>query len=248
MAGSILIRPRWKVNNMETEMRLELISRLPKEPARDYALRFLRQNILSLRLAPGTMASTADIAEMIGVSRTPVREAMQELGNSGLLEIFPQAGSRVSFIDYDVIHESSAIRRTIETSIVALACDAITPESEQAFRDLLFDHDRLVRRNGNEGFLDADRAFHRQLYVLTGRLFTYQTLENCLWHFDRLRALSFNAVSVELFLGDHAAIFDAIARRDKKEARRLTVRHLTRYLKDERIIRDKYPHYFAPPR
>ncbi len=230
------------------EMEMQLIPRLPKEPARDYALRFLRHNILSLRLAPGAMVSTADIAESIGVSRTPVREAMQELESSGLLEIFPQAGSRVTFIDYGIIHESSAIRQTLESAVVALACDAITPESEEAFRDLLFDHRRLVQRSGNEGFLDADRAFHRQLYLLTDRLFTYRTLENCLWHFDRLRTLSFNAVSVELFLGDHAEILDAIARRDKREAKRLTVRHLTRYLKDEKIIREKYPQYFAPPR
>ncbi len=224
---------------------MENIPRLPKEPARDYALRFLRHNILSLHLAPGAMVSTADIAEMIGVSRTPVREAMQELENCGLLEIFPQAGSRISFISYDIIHESSAIRQIIETSVVTLACDIITPGTEEAFRDLLFDHRRQVQRSGNVGFLEADRAFHRQLYVLTGRLFTYRTLENCLWHFDRLRNLSFNAVSVEQFLRDHTDILDAIAARDKAGARKATVRHLTRYLKDEKIIRAKYPHYFA---
>lgn len=224
---------------------MEIIPRLPKEPARDYALRFLKHNILSLHLAPGTMVSTTDISEMIGVSRTPVREAMQELENCGLLEIFPQAGSRISFINYDVIHESSYIRQIIETSVVSLACDVITPEAEEKFRDLLFDHNRHVQRHGNEGFLEADRAFHKQLYILTNRLLTYRTLENCLWHFDRLRTLSYNAVSVDLFLKDHAELLDAIASRDKPKARKLTTRHLTRYVKDEKVIRAKYPHYFA---
>ncbi len=224
---------------------MDKIARLPGEPARDYAVRFLKHNILNLHLAPGTMVSSADISALTGVSRTPVREAMQELEKLGVLEIFPQAGSRISYINYDTIHESSCIRQTLETSVVSLACDMITPEQESVFRQILHAQQQHVEQFGNQGFLDIDHAFHQHLYQMTNRMLTYQTMRNCMWHFDRLRRLSFSAVSVKTFLKDHTNIFDAIARRDKRRAKQLTIRHLTRYLKDEKIIRAKYPQYFA---
>ncbi len=224
---------------------MDIIPRMPKEPARDFALRFLRHNIVNLHLPPGAMISTTEISERTGVSRTPVREAMQELEKTGVLEIFPQAGSRISYIDYNIIHESSFIRQTIETAVVGQLCESITPEMIERFRDILDAQKRHIDCCGNEGFYDLDHAFHRQIYVAAGRMYTYQTLENCQWHFDRLRKLSFNAVSVKVFYRDHSRLFEAIAARDRRRARMLALRHLTRYLKDEAIIRAKYPQYFS---
>lgn len=223
-----------------------MISRLPKEPARDYALRFLKHNILSLHLAPGSMISTTEISDMTGISRTPVREAMQELENSGILEIFPQAGSRISYIDYSVIHEASDIRLLLETSVVSQACEiGLGPEWETRFLDNLERQRRILDKDDAPGFMELDLEFHRLLYETTNRLFTYQTLESCMWHFNRLRTLSFNAVSVGKFHADHAGIFDAVKTGDKAAAKKLVLRHLTRYLKDEPVIRAKYPHYFS---
>ena len=223
---------------------MDFLPRLPKEPARDYALRFLKHNIVNLHLAPGSMVSASELAEATGLSKTPVREAMQEMEKTGVLEIFPQAGSRISYINYDVIHESSFIRLSLETKMVELACERIDERGEEEFEKILEEQERCHREERNTQFLLLDHLFHRQIYVLTGRMLTYQTLERCLLHFDRLRSISFNAVSVGQFVKDHREIFDAIRRHDKRLARKLVKRHLTRYLRDEKIIRAKYPHFF----
>ncbi len=223
---------------------MEHIARQPRESARDYALRFLKHNIINLHLKPGAMISAAEMAEITGISRTPIREAMQELEKTGILEIFPQAGSRISYIDYSRIHESCFIRQTLEAAIVDLACDAVAPEKEDAFRDILDLQTKCMERGNAGGFLELDHMFHRQLYLLADKALTYQLLESCLWHFDRLRSISFNAVSIGQFIEDHRAIFEAIRGRDKRGARKLLMRHLTRYLDDEKIIRAKYPEYF----
>ncbi|MDR1745152.1 MAG: GntR family transcriptional regulator, partial [Planctomycetota bacterium] len=207
---------------------MERIPRNPKEPARDYALRFLKHNIINLELKPGSMVSASDLADMAGLSKTPVREAMQELEKIGILEILPQAGSRISFINYDVIHESSFIRIALETKVVAMACDCITPEKEAGFVEVIRRQEQCLERGDNDHFLELDHLFHRQLYILTGRMLTNQMLERCLWHFDRLRRISFNAVSIAQFVNDHKDIFEAIRARDKKLAKKLVPRHLTR--------------------
>lgn len=227
---------------------MEQLPRQARESARDYALRFLKHNIINLHLRPGTMISAAEMAEVTGISRTPIREAMQELEKTGILEIFPQAGSRISYIDYSRIHESCFIRQTLETAVVDLACEVITPADEHAFRDILDLQAKCVERGNAGGFLELDHMFHRQLYKLTDKPLTRQTLEGCLWHFDRLRSLSFTAVSIGQFVEDHRAIFEAIRARDKRAARKLVLRHLTRYLDDEKVIRAKYPEYFNDER
>lgn len=223
---------------------MDQIPRRPRESARDFALRFLKHNIINLHLRPGAMISAAEMAEATGISRTPIREAMQELEKTGILEIFPQAGSRISYIDYSRIHESCFIRQTLETAVADLACEVIAPADENAFLDILDLQGKCVERGASGDFLELDHMFHRQLYKLTDKMLTYRTLEGCLWHFDRLRSLSFTAVSIALFVEDHRAIFEAIRNRDKRLVRRLVMRHMTRYLDDERVVRAKYPDYF----
>ena len=75
---------------------MEIYPRLRKESARDYALKVLEGNITSLDLAPGTPISENELAAELGISRTPVREAIIELAKAYLIEIYPQRGSFVS--------------------------------------------------------------------------------------------------------------------------------------------------------
>jgi DNA-binding GntR family transcriptional regulator len=67
-----------------------ITERLPKESARDYALRILKHNIIHLELAPGIVVSENELSSQLELSRTPVREALIELSKSGIVEILPQ--------------------------------------------------------------------------------------------------------------------------------------------------------------
>ena len=73
-----------------------LLERNKSENARAYALRVLNYNIVTLELEPGTLVSENDISAALGLSRTPVREALIELSKNHLVDIIPQTGSYVS--------------------------------------------------------------------------------------------------------------------------------------------------------
>ena len=71
------------------------IEKNAKESNREFALRVIRENIVNMELAPGSMISEQDSANELNLSRTPVHEAMQELSSTKIIEILPQRGSHV---------------------------------------------------------------------------------------------------------------------------------------------------------
>ena len=74
---------------------MHISERLPRESSRDYALRIIKDNIISLRLEPGSQISENELATEMGLSRTPVREALIELAKVKIIETYPQRKSRL---------------------------------------------------------------------------------------------------------------------------------------------------------
>ncbi len=93
---------------------MEITARKSKETARDYAFRTLRKNIVNLKLQPGSMVSEKELADEMGISRTPTREALIELSKSQIVDILPQKGSYISKIDYSLVDEARFMRLVLE--------------------------------------------------------------------------------------------------------------------------------------
>ena len=89
---------------------MRVLERLARETGREYALRVLKENIVGLDLLPGSMLSENEIASCLNLSRTPVREAFIELSKVKIVEIYPQKGSVVSLIDYNMVEEARFMR------------------------------------------------------------------------------------------------------------------------------------------
>ncbi len=102
---------------------MHITARLAKETAREYALRILKDNIISLDLAPGSMVSENEISSQLGLSRTPIREALIELSRANIVEIYPQKGSRILLIDYALVEESRFLRLVLESAVVKVICE-----------------------------------------------------------------------------------------------------------------------------
>ena len=96
---------------------------LARESGRDYALRIIKENIIRLELEPGSSISDREIAACLSLSRTPVREALLELAKSKVVDIYPQKGSVVSLIDYELVEEAYFVRNVLESAVVELACE-----------------------------------------------------------------------------------------------------------------------------
>lgn len=219
--------------------------RLPKESARDYAFRALVHKIIHLDYKPGALVNVNDLADDLGVSRTPVREAILELEKAGIIDVFPQAGSRISYIDYDRVYEERFIRLTLEKAVVALACRAMTPLEIMEVEAVLAAQEQCLALNDKNKQLELDNLFHRHLHRLAGKMVTFHCVEGLRYHSDRVRRLSLDNMDAAVVVSDHRAIFNAVKQGDAQSAQAAMTVHLGRFLDEENTIRSRYPEYFG---
>ena len=226
---------------------MNITERYTRETARDFALRMLKRNIASLALVPGTLLSENELSAALGLSRTPIREALIELSRTRIVEILPQRGSRISLIDCGMVEESQFLRLVLEKAIIELACDKAdlldfsVAEANVKLQQFYFENQLT------EKLLELDNDFHREFFRLTNRLQTYRLLESMTLHFDRIRSLSMATVKDNKVVSDHESILRAVRNKDKDEAVAQITRHLNRYKMDELAIRERYSAYFTMP-
>lgn len=106
---------------------MPLLKRLPQESESNYALRTIKENIINLDLAPGSQISKKEISMQMGLSRSPVREALIELSRVKIVKIVPQKRSTVALVDYALIEEACFMRNVLECAVVELDCKLATP-------------------------------------------------------------------------------------------------------------------------
>lgn len=220
-----------------------LSERLLRETAREYALRELRGNIISLELAPGSSVSENELAKELGISRTPVREALLELSKWNLVEVYPQRGCVISHIDFDIVEEAVFFRRVMETAVVAEICDSITENEINELTHNIQLQEFYFNRNEPKKILELDDEFHHSLFRMTNKNRIYGLMSGMLSNFDRVRALSLISVKDIKIVSDHKAILNAICTGDKQLAQDFIVKHLSRYKLDQQEIVEKYPNY-----
>ncbi len=223
---------------------MELYTKLPKETARDYALRVLKGNIISLELAPGTSISENELAAEIGISRTPVREAIIELAKAYLIEIYPQRGSFVSLIDSKMVEEARFLRRVMDTAVIEDVCETADEEGINLLEENVALQEFYLEKGMTEKLFDLDNKFHRNIYVVAKKDIIYDIHSTLMIHFDRVRNLSVVTVKNTGIVGEHRAMLEAIKAKDKKTASELVAKHLDHYQVDEKEIRSRRPEFF----
>ena len=215
------------------------------ETARDYARRVLKDNIVEMELEPGAMVSENELAAQMGVSRTPVREALMDLAKCRVVDVLPQRGSRIALIDYALVEEARFAREVLEVAILDLVCARATPADIAQLRQNVR-LQTLVQEpdmGQAQSMLELDDAFHQMLFRIAQKENTYSMLCSMTIHFDRVRSLSLGVVKDSKIIADHQAICEAIAARDAQKAKAIMTEHLGRVKVDEEAIRSAYPQY-----
>ena len=226
---------------------MNISQRLPRESAREYAIRILKKNIISLDLAPGSMLSENEISLQLGLSRTPVREALIELGKVSIVEIFPQKGSRIKLIDYNLVEESYFLRMVLETAVVKILCESDADLNLSVLEENLKLQEFYMNNHETEKLIELDNNFHRELFARANKQLCYQWLiDGMTIHLDRVRILSLNTVKDIRIVSDHKAILQAIKERNTDQSIVQMTTHLSRYKIDEKEIRLKFPEYLVP--
>lgn len=207
----------------------------------------LRQAIVGARLAPGRGLSEKDLAELLGVSRTPVREALSKLADEGLVVILPQAGSFVAPLSYDGVIDAQYIRELLECGVVGDLARRMTTEDLAGLGALIAAQKQAVAADDLSGFHALDEEFHRTLARLSGHPSVWTAIDQAKMQIDRVRRLSLpDPGRPAIAIAQHEAILAALGARDVRAAGTAMRRHLREVLKILDELRARVPGFFLP--
>ena len=194
---------------------------------REEAVEVLRAAILGGELEPGSIHSAVGLAQRLGVSPTPVREAMLELANSGLVEVLPNRGFRVTVIDDQDLDEICELRMQLEVPAIGLVIDRATNDGLEALYEPLNELEAAARRSDVASFLLADRRFHLELLGLAGNRRLVEIVEGLR---DQTRIIGLRSLAdtgaLQATAEEHRPILEALRARDAVAAKRLMTVHL----------------------
>lgn len=176
----------------------------------------LKKEILSDKIPPKATLSETQLAKQIGVSRTPIREALHFLEKEGLLELLPRVGYRVRQIDWDEVNEICEIRKCLEILAACWAINRLSSEEIQAFKENLNKSDEMIKSKDMSSFIDLDAEFHELLARASG---SQRLLKLILSHRSdmlRYRIKSLHRADIASIAVDgHRRIFECLVKKDK---------------------------------
>jgi DNA-binding GntR family transcriptional regulator len=201
------------------------------DPDQSYAAQIharLRDSIVRGRLPPGAALSEAAIAEAVGTSRTPVREALQHLVREQLVDIYPQVGTRVAPLRIALIGEGCFVRRSLECANLLDLVGTITPAQRRELRSVLSQHTAALRRGDSEEMFRLDEALHRRMFECAGRPRVWSLIQGTKLHLDRVRWLLLDRVPrhAERILNEHRDIYERLVRKDRSGMSAEMQRHI----------------------
>ena len=217
----------------------------------DYAYQVIRDAIVSLRLKPGQLVYEAELGKMMGVSRTPVREAFRRLMAEELIEVLPQRGARIAYISLKKIYEARIVRVSLETCAFKQVAEMWNPEEER-FQKLQADVKKILQEQKDaveaedvDTFFQKDESFHLQILEAAGNSTLISIIQQMRGHLNRMRYLELlEAKHFRRLAEEHEAIFDAVTAKDAALAEQLLSRHI-RWMEDQtENLSRKYPQYF----
>lgn len=206
----------------------------------------LRVQIVSLQLEPGAALSRVKLSNEFNVSQTPVREALLKLTEEKLVDVFPQAATRVSLIDIAFAQETHFLRRALELEIVReLALNRPAPLIAE-LKALLNRQEMLRDTSDLAGFAETDEAFHRCMYRAVGKEALWYLVQSRSGHIDRLRRLHLPASGkLARIVSDHGQLLTAIDGGSAQGAQDALRTHLSGTLEYVEKIRRAHPQYFT---
>lgn len=196
-------------------------------PLRDVVFNTLRRAILRGELKPGERLMEIQLANKLGVSRTPIREAIRKLELEGLVLMIPRKGAEVAEITEKNLRDVLEVRCALEELAVQLACDRIDQEQLRALHEAAAHFRDILGSAEITELGEADEAFHDLIFQATDNKRLIQLLNNLREQMYRYRIeyLKKRECYPQL-LEEHAMIMRAIEEHDKEKATRVTMQHI----------------------
>ena len=196
-------------------------------PLRDVVFNTLRQAILRGELKPGERLMEIQLANKLGVSRTPIREAIRKLELEGLVLMIPRKGAEVAEITEKSLRDVLEVRRALEELAVQLACEKITKEEIRELERVAKEFQQVVNSSDITEIAEVDVCFHDIIYTATDNQKLIQLLNNLREQMYRYRVeyLKRDGVFPQL-IAEHEAIIRHIENNEKEKATEVMCRHI----------------------
>jgi len=197
------------------------------KPLREIVFETLREAIINATLKPGERLMEIQMAEEMGVSRTPVREAIRKLELEGFVVMIPRKGAYVAGISMKDIADVFEIRTAMEGLAAGLAAERITEEEMESLERILVKIGEYVQNNDLEKLIEADTEFHEILFKASRNERLVQIVSNLREQIQRFRTASLSTPGrMKYALEEHKKIVEAVSERNVELAQALAREHI----------------------
>jgi GntR family transcriptional regulator, rspAB operon transcriptional repressor len=218
----------------------------PALPKTAQVYEVIRRAIVGLAMPPGSVINERAVCEQLGISRTPLREAILKLSDEHLVVIVPNSGTYVSRIDLQTVFDGQLIRDALEIKVVGLAAIKMSSTFERKLDFNIYQQKRLAAELDYDGFYELDEVFHSMICEQGASVRIWKIVYGAKGQLDRVRRLAFPVPNhLETVLAEHAAIADGLRLRDPDAAAAAMKVHLDRVFETIRTLLIEKRDYFA---
>lgn len=208
------------------------------KPLREIVFEYLRNSILNGELEPGERLMELQLAEQLGVSRTPVREAIRKLELEGLVEMIPRKGAYVADMSIKDILDVLEVRMFLEGLAAYLAAERMSDDEIDKLKEILKKFEAGIVNMGKEDMIELDNKFHDMIIAGSRNNKLLQIVQGLQEQFQRFRVIYFNEYNEHQdLIKYHKAIVESIDNRDSKKAQEYAQTHVE--MIEESIIKWK---------
>lgn len=218
-------------NGLDRIVRIDALDRLATTPVKprlaDTGYERLRELIVTLALAPGSPIDEPLLMVLLGLGRTPLREAIQRLTHEGLILLSPRRGRWVSPLSLTALQQMIETRLLLEPRVARLAAERIRPDQSERLAALLDEAEGLIGRGDFAACVFLDQRFHTGLAEAAGNRYLARMTDQILHELVRYWYASFVRIAgLDQIFPHHRPLLAAIAGHDGEAAERLSHQHI----------------------
>jgi DNA-binding GntR family transcriptional regulator len=212
----------------------------------DRVYRELKSQVIAYAIKPGARINEGEVARRLGVSRTPLREALNRLAAQGFLSFAPSQGFSLKMLEAAEIRDLYEMRQAIEVAAVRLACRRARPESLTDIDAFLARSAQATQAQGIAQLVAFDEAFHEQVVALAGNREMLAALLNINERIRFVRWIDMEGEHRDETQSEHRQIVAALRAGDEEQAAKLLDGHIVR--RQDQIgaqVREGYARIYA---
>lgn len=212
-----------------------------RQPLAPQVYEIVRAAIVCLACAPGESIGEQVIAERLGISRTPVREALARLAAERLVDVFPQNGTFVAPIHLDAVMEGQFVREALEIQTVRRAAIRFGTRERRQIERILAEQRDCIDLNDDAMFYHWDEMFHQALADAAGVPSCWRIIHGAIGQLDRIRRICLPAPGrLPMTFAEHQAILDGLVSGDPAASEAAMRAHLNAVYSNIELVLEKY--------